>query len=257
MESKTYWKDVTFPERIDYVGYQNNELVYVVAVEQLLELETPTKAKWMRMLLCELNRIHSHLVFLGTSALELGAISMFWYCFPRAGDDPRSVRARDGAPDAHALFPGRRARRGHPAGLLSRGAQVRRVDAQGRRRMQRLLPATRSGSSGRRASACCRLPTRSHSASPGPSSAPRASTGICASASRTSLTTRSISRCRSSPRAMCTPATASRWTRWASRTRSSASASTGSSTWRKCRGSRTTARSFCRRARSSRRRWSR
>ena len=42
---------------------------------------TPPKATWMRMLLCELNRIHSHLVFLGTSALELGAISMFWYCF--------------------------------------------------------------------------------------------------------------------------------------------------------------------------------
>src|SRR6266576_990284 len=61
MESKTYWKDVTFPERIDYVGYQNNGLVYVLAVEELLELETPTKAKRMRMLLCE--------------------ISMFWYCF--------------------------------------------------------------------------------------------------------------------------------------------------------------------------------
>src|SRR5262249_17080750 len=81
MESKTYWKGVTFPERIDYVGYQNNELVFVLAVEQLLELEVPAKANWMRMLLCELNRIHSHLVFLGTSALELGAISMFWYCF--------------------------------------------------------------------------------------------------------------------------------------------------------------------------------
>jgi NADH-quinone oxidoreductase subunit D len=81
MESKTYWKGVTFPERIDYVGYQNNGLVFVLAVEQLLEIEVPTKATWMRMLLCELNRIHSHLVYLGTSALELGAISMFWYCF--------------------------------------------------------------------------------------------------------------------------------------------------------------------------------
>jgi NADH-quinone oxidoreductase subunit D len=81
MESKTYWKDVTFPERIDYVGYQNNELVFVLAVEKLLALEAPEKATWMRMLLCELNRIHSHLVFLGTSALELGAISMLWYCF--------------------------------------------------------------------------------------------------------------------------------------------------------------------------------
>jgi len=81
METKTYWKCVTYPERIDYVGYQNNELVFVLAVEQLLRLEVPEKATWMRMLLCELNRIHSHLVYLGTSALELGAISMFWYCF--------------------------------------------------------------------------------------------------------------------------------------------------------------------------------
>src|SRR5207302_845244 len=81
MEQKTWWKAITYPERIDYVGYQNNELVFVLAIEKLLELEVPEKATWMRMLLCELNRIHSHLVFLGTSALELGAISMFWYCF--------------------------------------------------------------------------------------------------------------------------------------------------------------------------------
>ena len=81
MEQKTWWKGVTYSPRIDYVGYQSNELVYVLAVEKLLGMETPEKAVWMRMLLTELNRIHSHLVFLGTSALELGAISMFWYCF--------------------------------------------------------------------------------------------------------------------------------------------------------------------------------
>jgi NADH-quinone oxidoreductase subunit D len=80
MEHKTWWKCVTYPERIDYVGYQNNGLTFVLAVEKLLDLEVPEKATWMRMLLCELNRIHSHLVFLGTSALELGAVSMFWYC---------------------------------------------------------------------------------------------------------------------------------------------------------------------------------
>jgi NADH-quinone oxidoreductase subunit D len=81
MEQKTWWKGITYPERIDYVGFQNNELVFVLAIEKLLGLEVPPKAQWMRMLLCELNRIHSHLVFLGTAALELGAISMFWYCF--------------------------------------------------------------------------------------------------------------------------------------------------------------------------------
>src|SRR6266446_8074644 len=81
MEQKTWWKAITYPERIDYVAFQNNELVFVLAIEKLLGIETPAKASWMRMLLCELNRIQSHLVWLGTSGLELGAISMFWYCF--------------------------------------------------------------------------------------------------------------------------------------------------------------------------------
>ena len=81
MEQKTWWKAITYPERIDYLSFQNNELVFVLAIEQLLALETPAKASWMRTCLCELNRIHSHLVWLGTAALELGAISMFWYCF--------------------------------------------------------------------------------------------------------------------------------------------------------------------------------
>ena len=81
MEHKTWWKAITYPERIDYVSFQNNELVFVLAIEKLLELEVPAKASWMRMLLCELNRVHSHLVWLATAALELGAISMFWYCF--------------------------------------------------------------------------------------------------------------------------------------------------------------------------------
>ncbi len=81
MEQKTWWKAITFPERIDYLSFQANELVFVLAIEKLLELETPPKAVWMRTCLCELNRIHSHLIWLATAALELGAISMFWYCF--------------------------------------------------------------------------------------------------------------------------------------------------------------------------------
>src|SRR4051794_19256927 len=81
MEQKSWWKAITYAPRIDYVSFQNNELVFVLAVEKLLELEVPARATWMRMLLAELNRIHSHLVWLGTAALGLGAISMFWYCF--------------------------------------------------------------------------------------------------------------------------------------------------------------------------------
>ncbi len=81
MEQKTWWKAITYPERIDYLSFQNNELVFVLAIEDLLGLEPPPKATWMRTLLAELNRIHSHLIYLGTGALELGAISMFWYAF--------------------------------------------------------------------------------------------------------------------------------------------------------------------------------
>jgi NADH-quinone oxidoreductase subunit D len=81
MEQKSYWKAITYPPRIDYLGFQNNEAVFVLAMEKLLGIEVPPKAVWMRTLLCELNRIHSHLVWLGTGALELGAITMFWFCF--------------------------------------------------------------------------------------------------------------------------------------------------------------------------------
>jgi len=81
MEQKSWWKAITYSPRIDYLSFQNNELVFVLAVEKLLVMKVPPKATWMRMCLAELNRIHSHLVWLATAALELGAISMFWYCF--------------------------------------------------------------------------------------------------------------------------------------------------------------------------------
>jgi NADH-quinone oxidoreductase subunit D len=81
MEQKTWWKAITYPERLDYLAFQANEYAFVAAIEKLLEIEVPPKAVWMRTLLLELNRIHSHLIWLGTGALELGAISLLWYCF--------------------------------------------------------------------------------------------------------------------------------------------------------------------------------
>jgi NADH-quinone oxidoreductase subunit D len=81
MEAKSWWKSITYSPRIDYVSFQANELEYVMAIEKLLELPIPRRAAWTRMALAELTRIHSHLVWLGTSALELGAISLFWYAF--------------------------------------------------------------------------------------------------------------------------------------------------------------------------------
>ncbi len=86
MEQKTWWKAVTYAPRMDYLAFQANEYAYVAAVEKLLQIEVPPKAVWMRTLLLELNRIHSHLIWLGTGALEIGAIGLLWYCF-NARDD--------------------------------------------------------------------------------------------------------------------------------------------------------------------------
>ncbi len=80
-EDKSYWKVIPLIERMDYLAYHFNALTYCMSVERLLDEEVPARAQYLRVIHCELNRIHSHLVWLGTSALDLGAISIFWYCF--------------------------------------------------------------------------------------------------------------------------------------------------------------------------------
>jgi NADH-quinone oxidoreductase subunit D len=80
-EDKAYWKAIPVIERMDYLAYYFNAMAFCGAVETLLELEVPKRAQYLRVLHMELNRIMSHMVWLGTSALDLGAISMFWYCF--------------------------------------------------------------------------------------------------------------------------------------------------------------------------------
>ena len=80
-EDKAYWKVIPVIERMDYLSYYFNSMAFIGAVETLLEVQVPTRAQYLRVIHMELNRIMSHLVWLGTSALDLGAISMFWYCF--------------------------------------------------------------------------------------------------------------------------------------------------------------------------------
>jgi NADH-quinone oxidoreductase subunit D len=80
-EDKAYWKAIPVIERMDYLAYFFNAMAFCGAVESILELDVPPRGQWLRVLHMELNRIMSHLVWLGTSALDLGAISMFWYCF--------------------------------------------------------------------------------------------------------------------------------------------------------------------------------
>jgi NADH-quinone oxidoreductase subunit D len=80
-EDKSYWKVIPVIERMDYLSYYFNSMAFVGAVETMLEVEVPKRAQYLRVIHMELNRIMSHLVWLGTSALDLGAISMLWYCF--------------------------------------------------------------------------------------------------------------------------------------------------------------------------------
>ena len=80
-ESKFYQQVVTLTDRIDYLAPLSNNLCYVLAVEKLLQLEIPRRAQWTRVLLNELTRLNSHLVWLGTHALDIGAMTVFLYCF--------------------------------------------------------------------------------------------------------------------------------------------------------------------------------
>jgi NADH-quinone oxidoreductase subunit D len=81
MEYRTWQQGVTFVTRADYLSPFANELAYCLAVERLLEIEAPARAQVIRVLVNELNRISSHLVWLATTGLELGAISIMLYGF--------------------------------------------------------------------------------------------------------------------------------------------------------------------------------
>jgi NADH-quinone oxidoreductase subunit D len=85
-EAKFYQQVVTLTDRIDYLCPLTNNLCYVLAVEKLLGLEIPARAQWIRVMLNELTRINSHLVWLGTHALDIGAMSVFLYCFRERED---------------------------------------------------------------------------------------------------------------------------------------------------------------------------
>ena len=80
-EDKTYSQAITLTDRIDYLNPLGNNLVYCLAVEKLLGLEVPKRAQYIRVMLVELQRISSHLVWLGTHALDMGAMSVMLYCF--------------------------------------------------------------------------------------------------------------------------------------------------------------------------------
>lgn len=81
MESKLYYKAIPCTDRMDYLAPMSNNLGFCLAVEKLMDIEVPEKVKWARVCLAELTRVKSHLVWLGTHALDLGAMSMLLYTF--------------------------------------------------------------------------------------------------------------------------------------------------------------------------------
>ncbi len=85
-EAKTYSQAITLTDRLDYLAPLSNNLCYCLAVEKLLGLEVPKRAQYIRVLLTELTRIASHLVWLGTHAIDMGAMSVFLYCFRERED---------------------------------------------------------------------------------------------------------------------------------------------------------------------------
>ena len=80
-QDKTYAQAITLTDRMDYLNPLGNNLVYCLAVEKLLGLEVPKRAQYIRVMMVELQRISSHLVWLGTHAIDMGAMSVFLYCF--------------------------------------------------------------------------------------------------------------------------------------------------------------------------------
>jgi NADH-quinone oxidoreductase subunit D len=85
-EDKTYTQGITLTDRMDYLSPLSNNLGFCLAVEKLLDIEIPARAQWIRVLLTELTRIQSHLVWLGSHAIDLGAMSVLLYCFRERED---------------------------------------------------------------------------------------------------------------------------------------------------------------------------
>lgn len=80
-EYKKYQQGIVITDRMDYLNPMGNNLAYVMAAEKLLQLEIPERAQVIRVLMCELQRIASHMVWLGTHCLDIGAMSVFFFCF--------------------------------------------------------------------------------------------------------------------------------------------------------------------------------
>ena len=102
-EHRTYLQNLPYMDRLDYVSMMCNEHAYVLAVEKLLGIEIPERAKYIRVMFDEITRILNHLLFLGTQGLDLGAMTVFLYCFREREDLLDCYEAVSGA-RMHAAY---------------------------------------------------------------------------------------------------------------------------------------------------------
>jgi NADH-quinone oxidoreductase subunit D len=102
-ENKTFLQSVPYMDRLDYVSMMCNEHAYVMAIERLLELEIPIRAKYIRVMFDEITRILNHLLWIGAHALDVGAMTMFLYAFREREDLMDCYEAVTGA-RLHAAY---------------------------------------------------------------------------------------------------------------------------------------------------------
>ncbi|MBI4206231.1 MAG: NADH-quinone oxidoreductase subunit D [Betaproteobacteria bacterium] len=102
-EHKTYVQSVPYMDRLDYVSMMANEHAYVLAIEKLLGIEVPIRAQYIRVMFDEITRLLNHLLWLGTHGLDIGAMTMFLYCFREREDLFDMYEAASGA-RMHAAY---------------------------------------------------------------------------------------------------------------------------------------------------------
>ncbi len=119
-EAKFYQQVVPLTDRIDYLCPMTNNLAYCLAVEKLLGLEIPERAQYLRVLFNELTRIQSHLVWLGTHAMDIGALTVFLYCFREREQLLRIFEAVSRPAHDDQLRPHRRPQPGTAASISTR-----------------------------------------------------------------------------------------------------------------------------------------
>ena len=155
-EDQEYWKVITFVERMDYLAYYFNATAFCMSVEALLEEEVPPKAQYLRVAHMELNRIASHLFWLATGALDVGAITMLWW----------ALRERDLILDLFEMSSGQRFHTRYvqvggvfedvPPGWEAKVRGFLRRCPRASTSTRRCSTRTRSGCSGPRTPASCR-----------------------------------------------------------------------------------------------------